>query len=101
MPRSVQERVHKAFVATGIHLIRGHRKGYHLVPLFVMCLLQNFAPFQERRVRSGENCVEADLVNACGESDWINLPDRPEGIAQQPFGIEQIAPIELLYREPC
>ena len=90
MPSPMQERVHKAFAATGARLIRGHGKGHHLVPFFVGRLLKNFPPCQERRVGSGENGIGGGLVNAVGESGGINLPDRPDRIAQQPFGIEQI-----------
>jgi hypothetical protein len=46
MPRPVQKRVRKAFAAAGLSVFRGHWKGHHLVPFLVVCLLENFSPFQ-------------------------------------------------------
>ena len=89
MPRPMQERVHKAFAATGARLIRGHGKGHHLIPFFVVRFLENFAPCHECRVGGGENGIRGGLVNAVGGSGWINLPDGPDRITQKPFGIEQ------------
>ena len=86
MPRPVHERVRKAFTAAGLHVLRGGRKGHNLVPFFVVRLLENFSPCQERRVCDGENGIGGGLVNAVGESDWINYGGKRDRFAQQPFG---------------
>jgi hypothetical protein len=88
MPRPVQERVRKAFAAAGLRVFRGRQKGHHLVPFFVVRLLENFSLFQMRRVCDGENSIGRGLVNAVGESGWINYGGRRDRFAQQPFGKE-------------
>jgi hypothetical protein len=90
MPRPIQERVRKAFTAAGLHVSRGRRKGHHLVPFFVVRLFENFSPFQERRVRGGENGIGRGIVNAVDKSGWINFGSACDRFAEQPFGKEQI-----------
>ena len=86
VPRPVQERMRKAFAATGFHVFRRCRKRHHLVPFFVVRLFENFSPCQERRVCDGENGIGRGLVNAVVESDWINYGGKRDRFAQQPFG---------------
>jgi hypothetical protein len=43
-----------------------------------------------RRVCGGENGIGRGLVNAVGESGWINYSGRRDRFAQQPFGKKQI-----------
>jgi hypothetical protein len=90
MPRPVQERVRKAFAAAGLQVFPGRRKRHQLVPFVVGRFLENFSPFQERRVRGGENGIGGGLVNALGESGGINFGGKRGRFAQQPFGKEQI-----------